>query len=316
MAQGDEQALDRYADVPGALRGRRRLQLARAGALDVVHGLGFVDDDLDRPLATFSGGAADARARWRARWPPSPTCCCSTSRPTTSTSSRWSGWRRRCSASTRRSSSSPTTAGSWRRSAPRVLELEAGRSRFFKGTWHAWRKEQAAREMALGKAIDKQQAEIARMERFVERFRCKAIEGAPGAVAPQEARQDRAHRARPARRARARVPVQEARALGPRDLRARGRARRGRRRDPPRAAAGTTPSCGSSAASTCRSSGPNGTGKTTLIEALAGERPLDGGQAAHRATTSRSATSASTARSSRRRRRPHRRSRRRSSARA
>ena len=55
-----------------------------------------------------------------------------------------------------------------------VLELEAGRSRFFAGTWHAWRREQAAREIALGKAIDKQQAEIERMERFVERFRAKA----------------------------------------------------------------------------------------------------------------------------------------------
>ncbi len=58
-----------------------------------------------------------------------------------------------------------------------VLELYGApptRSRFFAGTWHAWRREQAAREMALGKAIDKQQAEIARMERFVERFRAKA----------------------------------------------------------------------------------------------------------------------------------------------
>jgi ATP-binding cassette, subfamily F, member 3 len=55
-----------------------------------------------------------------------------------------------------------------------VLELEAGRGRFFAGPWHAWRTEQAAREIALGKQIDKQQAEIARMERFVERFRYKA----------------------------------------------------------------------------------------------------------------------------------------------
>jgi len=55
-----------------------------------------------------------------------------------------------------------------------VLELEAGRARFFDGTWHAWRREQAARELALGRAIEKQQAEIARMERFVERFRYKA----------------------------------------------------------------------------------------------------------------------------------------------
>ncbi len=55
-----------------------------------------------------------------------------------------------------------------------VLELEAGRARFFAGPWHAWRKEQAAREIARGKAIERQETEIARMERFVERFRYKA----------------------------------------------------------------------------------------------------------------------------------------------
>jgi ATP-binding cassette subfamily F protein 3 len=52
-----------------------------------------------------------------------------------------------------------------------VLELEAGRARFFAGPWHAWRKEKAARELALGRAIERQEAEIARLERFVTRFR-------------------------------------------------------------------------------------------------------------------------------------------------
>jgi ATP-binding cassette subfamily F protein 3 len=52
-----------------------------------------------------------------------------------------------------------------------VLELEAGRGRFFPGPWHAWRKEKAARELALGRAIERQQAEIERLERFVTRFR-------------------------------------------------------------------------------------------------------------------------------------------------
>ena len=55
-----------------------------------------------------------------------------------------------------------------------VLELEAQRARFFAGPWHAWRQEQAARQIALGKAIERQEAEIERMERFVERFRYKA----------------------------------------------------------------------------------------------------------------------------------------------
>jgi ATP-binding cassette subfamily F protein 3 len=55
-----------------------------------------------------------------------------------------------------------------------VLELDRGRARYFKGSWHQWRKEQAARELALGRAVDAQRAEIARMERFIERFRYKA----------------------------------------------------------------------------------------------------------------------------------------------
>src|SRR5205807_738743 len=44
-----------------------------------------------------------------------------------------------------------------------VLELEAGRSRYFAGSWHQWRKEKAAREIALGRAIAAQRAEIGRM---------------------------------------------------------------------------------------------------------------------------------------------------------
>ncbi len=55
-----------------------------------------------------------------------------------------------------------------------VLELEAGRGRYFKGPWHAWRAEQAARELAAGRDTARREAEIARMERFVERFRYKA----------------------------------------------------------------------------------------------------------------------------------------------
>ncbi len=52
-----------------------------------------------------------------------------------------------------------------------VLELEGGRGRFFKGPWHAWRKEKAAREIAQGRAAEREQAEIERLERFVTRFR-------------------------------------------------------------------------------------------------------------------------------------------------
>ena len=55
MATGDQRALDRYSGVYArfeAAGGYGWRERARA----VVHGLGFPDADLDRPLRTFSGG--------------------------------------------------------------------------------------------------------------------------------------------------------------------------------------------------------------------------------------------------------------------
>ncbi|HSB39380.1 MAG TPA: ABC-F family ATP-binding cassette domain-containing protein, partial [Gaiellaceae bacterium] len=54
-----------------------------------------------------------------------------------------------------------------------VLELEAGRSLFFPGPWHVWRLEKAARAQAAAKTAERVGADIARLERFVERFRYK-----------------------------------------------------------------------------------------------------------------------------------------------
>ena len=77
-----------------------------------------------------------------------------------------------------------------------VLELEAGRARFFPGTWHAWRREAAARDIQLGKQIEKQQAEIARMERFIERFRYKATKARQAQSRVKKLDEDGADRAR------------------------------------------------------------------------------------------------------------------------
>ncbi len=107
-----------------------------------------------------------------------------------------------------------------------VLELEAQRGRFFAGPWHAWRKEQAAREIALGKAIERQQAEIERMERFVERFRYKATKARQAQSRLKQIEQDQARR-RQGRAARPPQPallVRHPRAAGP------GRAEDGRTR--------------------------------------------------------------------------------------
>ena len=151
-----------------------------------------------------------------------------------------------------------------------VLELEAQRARFFAGPWHAWRQEQARRQIALGKAIDRQEAEIARMERFVERFRYKA---------------------RKARQAQSRVKaIEKRRRDGPVAERRDERRLRFSFKPPERPgrvvlnmvkARIEVPGrvlLDSADLEVERGEhlvliGPNGTGKTTLIEALAGQRP-------------------------------------------
>ncbi len=150
-----------------------------------------------------------------------------------------------------------------------VLELEAGRARFFAGPWHAWREEQAKREIALGKAIERQQAEIARMERFVERFRYKAtkarqaqsrvkmIEKAKRDGPMAEKRDDRSlrfHFKPPERPGRVVLKLVNGRLEVP------GRVLLG--------GANLEIERGEHVALV----GPNGAGKTTLIETLAGQR--------------------------------------------
>src|SRR5213078_5363805 len=54
-----------------------------------------------------------------------------------------------------------------------TLEVVAGRGTFFPGPWHAWRREKAARMLAAQKDAARVQGDLARLERFVERFRYK-----------------------------------------------------------------------------------------------------------------------------------------------
>ncbi|CAN5175348.1 ABC-F family ATP-binding cassette domain-containing protein [soil metagenome] len=55
-----------------------------------------------------------------------------------------------------------------------VLELGEGKPKFFAGPWHEWRLEKARRELALERDAKRREADIERLERFVERFRAKA----------------------------------------------------------------------------------------------------------------------------------------------
>src|SRR5262249_38207649 len=55
-----------------------------------------------------------------------------------------------------------------------VLELDHGRSVFFPGKWHVWRREQAARAQHAARTAERDAEKIAQLERFVERFGAKA----------------------------------------------------------------------------------------------------------------------------------------------
>jgi ATP-binding cassette subfamily F protein 3 len=54
-----------------------------------------------------------------------------------------------------------------------VLELAGGRSLYFAGPWHTWRMEKAARAADAARSKERIEEDIARLERFVERFRYK-----------------------------------------------------------------------------------------------------------------------------------------------
>src|SRR5215211_5702033 len=169
---GDERVLGSYAVA------QARLEHAggwnwRTQALAPVHGLGFGDDELDRDLSTFSGGELTRASLARAlAGDPDLLLLDEPTNHLDINSLEWlEGYLVTLDAAV-----ILVAHDRWFLEAvgTSVLELEAGRARFFDGPWHAWRREAAAREIALGKAIDKQQREIARMERFVERFRYKA----------------------------------------------------------------------------------------------------------------------------------------------
>jgi ATP-binding cassette subfamily F protein 3 len=177
MTQGgsDELVLTRYAAAQARLEARGGY-LWRNRATDMAHGLGFRDADLDRALDTFSGGQLTRASLARALATGADVLLLD--EPTNHLDIESLEWLEQTLVDLD-AAIVLVAHDRWFLEAvgTAVLELSGpapARGRFFAGTWHNWRREQAAREIALGKAIESQQAEIERMERFIERFRYKA----------------------------------------------------------------------------------------------------------------------------------------------
>jgi ATP-binding cassette subfamily F protein 3 len=172
MADGahDDATLDRYS------RAQARLEHAggygwRERALATLHGLGFRNPaDLDRSLDTFSGGELTRASLGRALAGDPDLLLLD--EPTNHLDIASLEWLETHLVSLD-AAIVLVAHDRWflESVGTSVLELEAGRSKFFAGTWHQWRRERAARELALGRAIERQQAEIDRLEQFVTRFR-------------------------------------------------------------------------------------------------------------------------------------------------
>ena len=258
----DAATLDAYA------RAQARLEHAggynwREGVNATLHGLGFRDEDLDRPLETFSGGELTRASLARALAGDPDLLLLD--EPTNHLDIESLEWLE-THLQTLDAAVVLVAHDRWFLEAvgTSVLELEGGRSRFFKGTWHAWRKEKARASWRSAARSRSSRPRSRKLERFVDRFR--AGTRASRRSRAQEARQDRADRARPARRQGARLRLQAARALRPRRLRGEDGRSIGDRELLDDAELWLERGEHVSLV------GPNGTGKTTLIDTLTGER--------------------------------------------
>jgi ATP-binding cassette subfamily F protein 3 len=173
MAAGihDEATLRRYSEA------QARLEHAggwvwRDRVASAVRGLGFAEPDLDRRLDTFSGGEL-TRASLARTLAGDPDLIL-LDEPTNHLDIESLEWLERelesldaaviLVAHDRWFLEAVTTA---------VLELTPGGAHFFAGPWHQWRLEKAARAAAAAKTAERVSDDIARLERFVERFRYK-----------------------------------------------------------------------------------------------------------------------------------------------
>ena len=275
MADGahDPATLRRYSSAQARLEHAGGYDW-RERAASVVRGLGFTDADLDRPVSTFSGGELTRASL--ARSLASQPDLLLLDEPTNHLdieSLEWlEGMLKTLDAAVilvahdRWFLEAVTTA---------VLELEGGKSVYFPGAWHVWRREQAARSIHLTKQAARQAEQIARLERFVERFRAKASKAKQAQAKLKQIER--------IKKVRVETPEERKRALGFDFLK------------PPRSGRDVVVVEGLSVRAGDKQLlvdtsfaiergehvalvGPNGSGKTTLLETILGQREPAGGR--------------------------------------
>jgi len=280
MAAGkhDASTLRRYSEAQARLEHaggwtwRDRVAMA-------VRGLGFADADLDRQLSTFSGGEL-TRASLARSLAADPDLLL-LDEPTNHLDVENLEWLERelqeldaaviLVAHDRWFLESVATA---------VLELSPGGAHFFAGPWHEWRLEKAVRAAAAEKTAERVSVDISRLERFVARFRYKKTKAKQAQAKLTQI--DRLEKDRAGARAELDALTRRRRTLGFDFL------------QPPRTgrvvveAERVTLSAGDKRlledatlvverGEKVALVGPNGCGKTTLLEAILDKRPLDAG---------------------------------------
>ena len=146
---------------------------APARAARILAGLGFDERGAGAAARPSSPAAGGCGWRWPPRCSPRPTCCCSTSRPTISTSKARCGSPASSRPTRRRPSSSATTATCSTTSSTTSSFSSAASSACTPAATRV--RAAAAREQALqAKAPKKQEERRKHLQAFVDRFRAKA----------------------------------------------------------------------------------------------------------------------------------------------